>query len=126
MRGWTLACAGLAAAFLPAVLAMAQNLPPRVLYWHPANAQAEEIFLAMWAPFRKGCEERDLELRRVEKPTDRHRLGIPADESQMVLVGRDGLIKRRWSFDAVPQEVFTAIDAMPMRQREIEGGQRPR
>lgn len=37
----------------------------------------------------------------------------------MILVGKDGEEKRRWSSVTDPQEVFDTIDAMPMRKQEI-------
>ena len=40
----------------------------------------------------------------------------------MVLVGKDGGEKRRWNTPTAPQEIFDIIDAMPMRQKEIEEG----
>lgn len=36
------------------------------------------------------------------------------------LVGLDGEIKQRWDGVVEPSEIFDAIDAMPMRMREIE------
>lgn len=108
-----------AAAIAFALAQAACPASPRMLYWHTASAEAAAAFLARWESVRAACKERDLILRRVEEQKERLRLGIPAQESQMVLVGRDGQIKRRWPLDADPRDVFLAIDAMPMRQREI-------
>ncbi|MGF1543870.1 MAG: DUF4174 domain-containing protein [Parvularculaceae bacterium] len=38
---------------------------------------------------------------------------------EVVLVGKDGGVKRRWDAPVPAAAVFAAIDAMPMRQREI-------
>ena len=46
------------------------------------------------------------------------RLRLPGHEFAMLLFGKDGGLKRRWS-DAVPLgEVFALIDGMPMRRAE--------
>ena len=37
----------------------------------------------------------------------------------VILVGKDGTEKRRWRGLVDPQDIFDAIDAMPMRQREM-------
>lgn len=38
----------------------------------------------------------------------------------MVLIGKDGTEKQRWNRTIDPQEIFDIIDAMPMRQREMD------
>ncbi|WP_206607738.1 DUF4174 domain-containing protein [Ferruginivarius sediminum] len=49
----------------------------------------------------------------------RRRLNLPQTRFEVVLVGKDGAVKRR-STQAIPANVlFQTIDAMPMRQREM-------
>lgn len=49
-----------------------------------------------------------------------HRTYQPADRGiTMILLGKDGLEKMRWSHVTDPQVVFDLIDSMPMRQREM-------
>ena len=38
----------------------------------------------------------------------------------MILIGKDGGEKQRWSEPVEPQEFFQIIDAMPMRQDEMK------
>lgn len=49
----------------------------------------------------------------------RAQYAIPSDRYEAVLIGLDGGVKARWDFPPTPEDVFTAIDAMPMRQREL-------
>jgi hypothetical protein len=42
----------------------------------------------------------------------------PAD-FVVILVGKDGGEKRRWTSPVAPDEIFTLIDAMPMRRDEM-------
>lgn len=49
----------------------------------------------------------------------RSRWQLPAGEWAVVLVGKDGGVKERWSSIVEPSEVFGKIDAMPMRLREM-------
>ena len=46
-------------------------------------------------------------------------LGIDSDEQLLVLIGMDGGVKRRAPLSTDVQEIFTQIDAMPMRRNEI-------
>lgn len=46
-------------------------------------------------------------------------LGIDPDEQLLVLIGMDGGVKRRAPLSIDVQEIFTQIDAMPMRRNEI-------
>lgn len=47
------------------------------------------------------------------------KLDILSNRFQVILVGEDGEIKKRWYTAIGMDEVFDAMDAMPMRQREI-------
>ena len=46
-------------------------------------------------------------------------LGTGPDEQLLVLMGKDGGVKRRAPLLTDLQEIFTQIDAMPMRRNEI-------
>lgn len=52
----------------------------------------------------------------------RSRYNIPEDEFRYILIGKDGGVKLN-NNDFVPNEdLFSVIDAMPMRQREMKNG----
>ena len=44
---------------------------------------------------------------------------IPPDSFSLILIGKDGHEKDRWSEPVDMQEIFSVIDAMPMRRQEI-------
>lgn len=46
--------------------------------------------------------------------------GVPQDAFRVVLVGKDGTEKRRDAEPVTVRSVFDTIDAMPMRQRELQ------
>lgn len=45
--------------------------------------------------------------------------GISRKAFQVILIGLDGQVKRKWSESPSPQEVCDIIDAMPMRINEV-------
>ncbi|WP_411826990.1 DUF4174 domain-containing protein [Luteolibacter sp. AS25] len=46
---------------------------------------------------------------------------VSADEAKVWLIGKDGKTARQWSLAEFSfEEVFAAIDGMPMRQREMK------
>jgi hypothetical protein len=49
----------------------------------------------------------------------RRHFAIGADEQVLLLIGKDGGVKRRAPFDTGLREFFIQVDAMPMRQAEI-------
>lgn len=49
----------------------------------------------------------------------RKRFDVPPDTFRVVLVGKDGTEKRRDAEPVSTRAIFDAIDAMPMRQREM-------
>lgn len=53
----------------------------------------------------------------------RHGLGVGGPAFQVVLIGKDGGVKRRETKALPPAQLFSTIDAMPMRQQEMK---RPR
>jgi hypothetical protein len=62
----------------------------------------------------------------TEEATDRlrERFSVAPGDFAVILVGKDGTEKRRDHAPVGPQAIFDAIDAMPMRQREMqENGQ---
>jgi hypothetical protein len=50
----------------------------------------------------------------------RKRFDVPAGSFALVLVGKDGTEKRRDEAPVPPEAIFAEIDAMPMRQREMQ------
>lgn len=49
----------------------------------------------------------------------RQRFAPESNRLTVVLVGKDGQEKERWNRVVQPEEIFKLIDAMPMRQREM-------
>jgi len=49
----------------------------------------------------------------------RSRLGLSDEDRLLILIGKDGGVKRRATMDSDLREVFVQIDAMPMRRAEI-------
>lgn len=47
------------------------------------------------------------------------RFDVPTDGFRVVLVGKDGMEKRREVEPVAPRVIFDTIDGMPMRQREL-------
>ena len=52
----------------------------------------------------------------------RARFGVASEGFAVILVGKDGGEKARWSAPVSPGDVFARIDAMPMRRREMRDG----
>ena len=46
--------------------------------------------------------------------------GLKDDTFAVVLIGRDGSEKTRWTEPVSAQEIFGKVDAMPMRQQEVQ------
>lgn len=52
----------------------------------------------------------------------RSRYNIPKDEFRYILIGKDGGVKLNNKDFVSNEELFSVIDAMPMRQREMKNG----
>ena len=131
------------ASLLPAALVLAApqaSAPVDAMRW-------EERVLLVFAPQERdaglskqrknvgadGDGFRDRELRVVEvvgesvagardyAPRLRQRYRIASDEFAAVLVGKDGTVKLRTNRPIDTAQLFTTIDSMPMRQREMTG-----
>lgn len=50
----------------------------------------------------------------------RERFGVAPEAFALILIGKDGTEKRRDTAPVKPEAIFDAIDAMPMRQQEME------
>ena len=51
----------------------------------------------------------------------RKSLGVAEHGFAVVLVGKDGGVKKVWRDTVDPKSIFTIIDSMPMRQKEMNG-----
>ena len=78
-------------------------------------------------PAAAGLRERDLLVRELVLPdlsaSDRaylRRLGVKTAAFQVLLLGKDGGIKRRDTQPISPQALFSTIDVMPMRRQETK------
>ena len=67
------------------------------------------------------CPDCEYEYSEAERVTIADRLACRAGDQMLALIGLDGQIKQTWR-DAVPpaDDVFALIDAMPMRQLELQ------
>jgi hypothetical protein len=70
----------------------------------------------------------DLDQRNIEVLTEAHpgsklrkSLGVAEHGFAVVLVGKDGSVKKVWRDPVDPHQIFTIIDSMPMRQQEMRG-----
>jgi len=75
---------------------------------------------------RAGGRERDLVILEgvgMGAPAEalRRHLGLPADRSRAVLVGKDGGVKLASDEPIQTDKLFRVIDAMPMRRDEVRG-----
>ena len=78
-------------------------------------------------PARADLAERDLLVREVvmtklsaaDQRYLTQRLGVQTGAFTVVLIGKDGGVKRRESQPTPPDNLFSTIDAMPMRQQEM-------
>ena len=72
---------------------------------------------------RPALDERDIKVLREARPGSalRKALGVSARGFAVVLVGKDGGVKKVWREPVDPKTIFTVIDAMPMRREEMKG-----
>lgn len=105
-----------------------------------ANSPAYQRQMQLFQSQQAGFKERDLLLvelltegtsRAGEQPIGeadvervRSRFKIAPQEFRVILVGKDGTAKRRDSNPVKPEVIFSEIDAMPMRRREMREGRR--
>ena len=68
-------------------------------------------------------DDRNITVLRDSEPGSRLRtsLGVKRHGFAVVLVGKDGGVKKVWRDPVNPREIFTIIDQMPMRRREMRG-----
>ncbi len=72
---------------------------------------------------RAALDERNIKVLREAKPGSalRRSLGVQERGFAVVLVGKDGGVKKVWKEPVDPRTIFTLIDAMPMRREEMKG-----
>ncbi|GAB2768880.1 hypothetical protein HNQ93_000231 [Hymenobacter luteus] len=132
---------------LGSTLGPAQTLPPGSLATVVKEAKWQKRVLLLCAPTPNDSElrqqkqllgpvkadlnSRDLLVREViwsQLPAADQRylsreLGVGSSTFQVVLIGKDGGVKRRETQALPPAQLFSTIDAMPMRRQEMK---RPR
>lgn len=59
----------------------------------------------------------------VEADALRKRFGAGDEDFLAVLIGKDGTEKARWDAPIPPDELFRTVDAMPMRQQEMNASE---
>ena len=72
---------------------------------------------------RPALTERNIKVLRDAQPGSalRKSLGVMEKGFAVVLVGKDGGVKKVWRDPVDPKQIFTVIDAMPMRRDEMRG-----
>ena len=72
---------------------------------------------------RPEMDQRNIKVLQEAKPGSalRKSLGVEEKGFAVVLVGKDGSVKKVWHDLVDPKQIFTVIDAMPMRQDEMRG-----
>lgn len=69
---------------------------------------------------QNGFKERDFVIINAgSDDADYARFNIDADAFTVILIGKDGGVKARWDAPVQANDVFSIVDAMPMRQREM-------
>jgi len=84
---------------------------------------------ALLATATEGLAERDFQVIEVRydqlTPADRQcwtqQLGQPLQGFRLVLIGKDGGVKRTATKPLAPAELFGTVDKMPMRRQEMRG-----
>jgi hypothetical protein len=90
----------------------------RLVLWQSASAEFRAELVRTWEAVAAECAERDVLVLRIETPELREAVGVPVGDTVVLLVGKDGGVKERWSRAVAPEEVFALIDEMPMRRAE--------
>ncbi len=120
MRGFLIVVAGLLmSAPLQAGPISKYRWENRLVLWQSDSAEFGARFLKTWDAVAPGCLERDILVLEIRTAEMREELGLGGRETVILLVGKDGGVKERWSEAVAPEKVFALIDAMPMRQREM-------
>lgn len=68
-------------------------------------------------------DSRNIKVLQEARPGSRLRrtLGVARRGFAVVLVGKDGSVKKVWHDPVAPNKIFTVIDSMPMRRNEMRG-----
>jgi hypothetical protein len=84
----------------------------------PALKERDVVVFVLPAEGSASCEGAPVGAEQVGALRDR--FDAPEDQLTVVLVGKDGGEKKRWTGYAPIPEIDDTIDAMPMRRREME------
>jgi hypothetical protein len=80
-------------------------------------ADRDLLVMQLFARGESRVEDRPIATRQAEQL--RERLEIGADEKLLILIGKDGSVKRRAPLQTDLGEILDQIDTMPMRRDEI-------
>src|SRR5687768_11241251 len=76
--------------------------------------------LSLFDSFQRDIKDRDLTIVTVSGNVEVYKeYKVKSNEYAVILIGKDGSEKMRWNKIALPKEIFSIIDAMPMRKREM-------
>ncbi|TGD78982.1 DUF4174 domain-containing protein [Hymenobacter wooponensis] len=127
-----------------ATVTMAQNAPGSLASWLPKQRWQKRVVLLcapnnttpelqaqqqQFAAARSAMQERDISVREVlfeqlsaaDKQYLTQKLGVKTSGFTLLLIGKDGGIKRRETQPITPKSLFQTIDVMPMRREEARG-----
>ena len=85
-----------------------------------AERQARDLLLG-WVLYEGESRVGNTVLDEADAQALRQHFGVGENEFLAVLVGKDGTAKETYRAPVAAAAVFAAIDAMPMRQQEMEG-----
>lgn len=93
----------------------------RVLLFHSPSADSKNhvTFKRQIKALKTDCDERHITIVKADAATLKS-LSIPEDRFTLLLIGKDGTVKARQSGQIDLKALFTLIDTMPMRQREMQ------
>ena len=83
----------------------------------PALAERHLIVIQLFSRAISQAAGRPLTTAEVDRL--RKALAVGMDDEMLILVGKDGEIKRREPLQTDLEEIFAQIDAMPMRREEM-------
>lgn len=91
----------------------------RLLLWQSDAPEFSAKFQQTWAAEKSENADRDLLILPIDSAALRAHLDVEPGATVILLVGKDGGVKERWTTAVEPKAVFALIDAMPMRQQEM-------
>ncbi len=98
-----------------------RQLSEQVAYFRPTELAARDlVVLAIGDGVVSGVFPAGLETTKLDAKALRTAYGVNPDAFALVLIGKDGDVKHKSNAPVAADAVYEIIDAMPMRQREMQ------